>query len=350
MKSAISFVVLVALVVGCGGPKTPKMPKPPAPPPAAPKRVERPIDPRLRSAAEAELAAAFQSSDAFLGANAVESTQKTLGIEGKDRILAALNDRRVPVQFAGAVAAGTLRLEEAHGRLRQLATESRDGRVRAGSIFALHRLGDHQFSRELEKLATDQDPRVRGNTVLVLGLLGEPSAMNILSTMRELNPAVQLQILEAKYRLGDKDAKEQLVAGTVSSAPDDQIISLLALAGTRDPSVAPVLRSKLTSDYPEVSLAAARALGMIGSDDGMGVALKFVDNRDKLDPRENPNNEKVMDPGARRRAMAALALGEIGRTDAQPQLEKLLRDPDANVRLAAATAILQLRPAFDPNR
>ena len=68
------------------------------------------------------------------------------------------------------------------------------------------------------------------------------------------------------------------------------------------------------------------ALGMIGSDAGMGVALKAVDSRD-----------------ARQRGMAALALGDIGRTDAQPALERLLKDKDPAVRLAAATAVLQLR-------
>ena len=41
--------------------------------------------------------------------------------------------------------------------------------------------------------------------------------------------------------------------------------------------------------------------------------------------------------------MAALALGAIGRTDAQPLLAPLLANPDQSVRLAAATAILELK-------
>jgi HEAT repeat protein len=43
--------------------------------------------------------------------------------------------------------------------------------------------------------------------------------------------------------------------------------------------------------------------------------------------------------------MAALALGDIGRSDAQDELKSLLKDRDPGVRLAAATAVLQLKAA-----
>jgi hypothetical protein len=36
-------------------------------------------------------------------------------------------------------------------------------------------------------------------------------------------------------------------------------------------------------------------------------------------------------------------MGAIGRTDAQPTLAQLMRDPDQDVRIAAATALLQLK-------
>ena len=77
---------------------------------------------------------------------------------------------------------------------------------------------------------------------------------------------------------------------------------------------------------------AARALGMLGSDDGYGVALLGA---------------KATDPerGPRQRHLAALAFGAIGRTDAQDVLATLLKDPIPDVRLAAASAILQLKNA-----
>ena len=40
--------------------------------------------------------------------------------------------------------------------------------------------------------------------------------------------------------------------------------------------------------------------------------------------------------------LAALALGDIGRNDAQGTLAQLLKDQNQDVRIAAATAILEL--------
>jgi HEAT repeat protein len=106
---------------------------------------------------------------------------------------------------------------------------------------------------------------------------------------------------------------------------DDQMVGLLALAGPRDPSIKEHVRQGLTSDYPEVALVAARALGMLGSDDGYRIVLKRAKAGD-----------------ARQRFLAALAFGAIGRTDSQDSLRILLKDKDSRVRVAAAASILQL--------
>jgi HEAT repeat protein len=98
----------------------------------------------------------------------------------------------------------------------------------------------------------------------------------------------------------------------------------LALAEPRDTRVLGNVESQLANDdYPEVGLVAARAAGMLGSDDGYGVALKGA---------------KSVDP--RQRFLAAMAFGDIGRADAQPILAKLLEDTDPDVRLASAEALL----------
>jgi HEAT repeat protein len=47
---------------------------------------------------------------------------------------------------------------------------------------------------------------------------------------------------------------------------------------------------------------------------------------------------------ARQRLLAAVAMGAIGRCDLQSPLKELLADPKPAVRIAAATAILQLKP------
>ncbi|MGN6505106.1 MAG: HEAT repeat domain-containing protein [Tepidisphaeraceae bacterium] len=321
----VSPLLFVVGLAGCSNQNSGAIPAPKLPPqPPAVRKM--PIDPSLQAAAEQELTRAFQSNDPVLRANSVEASQKTLGIKAADRIMLALNDPDGLVRFAGAMAAGAIKLQSAYSKLLAM-TQDENPNVQVAVRYALHRLGDYRLSHDFERFATDADAHVRANTVLALGLLGEPSALNILRYMRgDPDPAVRLQVAEAMYRLGDEKAREKLVAGTISSYPDDQIVSLLALAGTHDRSIIRSLHAQLTSEYEEVTLAAARACGMVGSDDGMAVALKGTSS---VDPRQ--------------RGMAALALGAIGRSDAQPQLSHLLHDADPAVRLAAATALLQLK-------
>jgi HEAT repeat protein len=132
------------------------------------------------------------------------------------------------------------------------------------------------------------------------------------------------------WRLGDEQGLAALVAGSVSKYPDDQVLCILALAAPRDTRVIEHIRGKLSDEpqnrgYVEIALAAARAMGELGSDEGYAVAARGA---------------RTVDP--RQKTLAALAFGAIGRTDAQPYLAPLLRDPDPSVRLAAATAILEL--------
>jgi HEAT repeat protein len=139
-------------------------------------------------------------------------------------------------------------------------------------------------------------------------------------------PSVRIQAAEALWRLGDQRGLDDLVADAISEYADDQIIALQALAEPGDQRVMQHIRAELTSDYPEVSLAAARGVGMLGSDEGWSVAVPAAASKD---PRQ--------------RSKAAMAMGAIGRSDLQPYLKNLLGDSEATVRIAAATAILQLR-------
>jgi HEAT repeat protein len=247
--------------------------------------------------------------------------------EAPPHITRGLDDPQPVVRFAAAMAAGELRQADVHDRLRQLALEDKDAGVQIAARFALHRLGDTSLSRDLERTARSASPRTRADTALVLGLLGERSALNVLRAMRnDPDVAVRLQVAEAMWRLGDEDAIEPLVGGTVSQFPDDQMTALMGLAAAGDRRVIEHLRGALTSDYDAISLVAARGMGRLGSDEGYGVALRGAKSKDE-----------------KQRLLAALAFGAIGRPDAQDELATLLRDPDANVRLAAASAMLQLK-------
>ena len=299
----------------------PKPPEPPAVPPARPEA----IDSQMQASAREQIEAASQSNDPVLRANAIEAAQNSLGQQAAPIILRGLTDHEPVVRFAAAMAAGQLQLRDAYQPALRLVNDP-DKHVQIGARFVLHRLGNTQFSHDLEKLSRDPDPHVRGDCAVALGLLGEKSATKILVPMiNDPEAIVRLQAAEALWRLGDEHGLSVLATGTVSRFPDDQIVAVLGLAGPKDKRIAEHVRGKLTSEWDEVALAAARSMGELGSDEGYGVALKGAQS-----------------PDPRQKVLAALAFGAIGRSDAQRTLGKLLQDGDANVRLAAATGLLEL--------
>lgn len=327
MKITIG-ALLAILVAGCAShPKyDPKFPEPPPPVAAAPKYSPRPIDEKLRAKAIAELMSETTSPDPFLRSNAIEALSDVDPSDAANAVLMGLHDPDAPVRFAAAMAAGQMKLVDAYDPLRAMANDP-NLRVEAGVRFAMHRLGDTRLSHDLEKLMAAPDPHVRATVAMVLGLLKEPSATKMLLTLlSDPNAAVRLEAAEALWRLGNERGLTYLVAYSISAYPDDQMVALQALAEPGDQRVIQHIRGELTNDYIEVSLAAARAMGMLGSDEGWNVAVPAADSKD---PRQ--------------RSLAALAMGAIGRSDLQGHLADLLKDPEAAVRISAATGILQLR-------
>lgn len=324
-----------AIATGCAGPKPTDPPrgyssfKAPKMPPV-PAYVPTPIDPQLQAKALDEITAASRSSDEVMRAQSLEALSRSHDSNPDDRIAKGLADPAWIVRFAAAICAGDLKVRSAYKPLLAAAYDA-DPNVRVAVRYALHRLGDSKLTKDLETLSQNPDPRVRGNVALVIGLLGEPTGVRVVRPLMA-DPAftVRIQAAEALWRLGDEQGLKNLVAGSISPYPDDVIVSILALAAPRDQRVKENVIGKLAEDkdgkqYVELQLAAARAVGMLGGDDGYGVATKAI-----------------VSPDARQRSLAALALGEIGRPDAQDELAKALTDPTPEVRLSAAVALRQI--------
>lgn len=314
---------LCILLPGCAGPTTP---------PPDPDRVEplapRQVTPSLRDAARDELVKFLTATDEVLRTNAIEGVRETMGSGGRDAFLHALKDPSPMVRFAACMAVGEVRLAEARPLLYPLLND-KNAHVHIGAAYALHRLGDTRHSAALEYAIASGDPKVRGNACVALGRLGEKSAVKLLQNLlRDGRPEIRVQAAEAMWRLGDERALETLVALALQNKrPDLQAVAYLALAAPRNPIVIEHVRAGLLPDNAMgVRLVTARAMGMIGSDEGYALAVEGARSND-----------------ARERALAALALGAIARPDAQDHLAGLLKDKDPATRVAAATAILQLR-------
>jgi HEAT repeat protein len=323
---SVAMAALVASLAGCatkGDANTVPLPTPP--PEAPPARIEA-IDPTLTQVATRELLSDANADDPVLRSNSIEAISKALPDEAMPIILKALNDPEPEVRFAAAMAAGELRIKSLHQPLLILRGDS-DARVVVSSLFALHRIGDTRYSHDLEKYARDSDQYVRADVAMAIGLLGEPSGVVVVAAMQtDYAPTVRLQADAAMWQLGDMRGLTALVGDCVSQYPDDQIIGVLGLAAPRDQRVIQHVRTMLTADYLEVQLAAARAMGELGSDEGYQIAALATTSKD---PRQ--------------RFLAAMALGAIGRSDAQSRLRPLLSDEATSVRIGAALAVLQLK-------
>lgn len=295
------------------------------PPPPPVKQVV--VDETLRQAARQELLKDAASGDPLARSQSIEALGRVMPQEGRSAIIRALSDSEAQPRKAAVLAVGSRQFAEAHGKLLTMVHDA-DPNVQVAVRYALHRLGDTRYSHDLEAFARDPRDRVRGDVAMVLGMLHEPSATRILYPMQQdRNAAVRQQVSEALYQLGEKIGLDDLIAGTISGYPDDQMIALAALAERGDRRVAQHIRGALTADYPEVRLVAARALGTLGYDDGYTVAALSINSSD---PRQ--------------RALAALAFGAIGRADAQSLVGPLLNDANQYVRIAAAMAVLSLKP------
>lgn len=325
----VQCVLLATLATGCGGNgQNPGMVKVinssrhvPVPPP----RRDVPIDPDLQAKAMKVITGLLEHNDPLTRVHAVEALRLS-GAKGHEpQILARLDDPSPRVRAAAAMAAGELGIVEARDLLAELAGLE-DDLVQIAARFALHRLGDARLSQELVDFAGSNHANVRAQTALVLGMLGEKSALPVLRPMQaDPEAVVRLQAAEAMWRLGDERGLQALLGASYSRFADDRLIVIPAIAAPRDARVMEHLRAHLTDDYVEVQLVAARAMGMLGSDAGYTIAT---------------NEAGSADP--RRRQLAAFALGAIGRPDSQDVLANLLVDPDTDVRLAGAAAIVQM--------
>jgi HEAT repeat protein len=333
--STLFVSTLTITLLGCGGgdkgeDKNRPFIAPPAPKeaPKAPPKQNVAVDKSLAMIARQEVKDALRSSDPLVRSQGLECLRGMNDADAAQQIVHALNDREAGVRFGAAMMAGELKVQQARPVLERMVKET-DPNVAVAVRYGLHKLGNTKHTHDLEEYAVSTDPRVRRNVALVLGSLGEKSAVDkVLNVLRaDPDPLVRQQALEAMWRLGDEKAIKPLVALTVSSYSDDRIIGLLALAGPKRQNVREHVRGLLAGDdiHVEVSLVAARAMGMLGSDEGYVIAK---------------TGARSQDP--QHRFLAAMAFGAIGRPDAQDDLRKLLSDPEPNVQLAAAAAILQL--------
>jgi HEAT repeat protein len=264
---------------------------------------------------------------------------------------AALRDAKALVRLSGALAAGDTVYRGAQGRLGRMAAEKSvepDRRVLCGVIYALHRLGDDRYTPALKELLFDEEPEVRAYAAMVMGRMGEPSAVVPLKTLlaQEQSPAVRVQVHESLALLGVGRSIVLLEGYTARGYfLDLRLAAIPALARARSKNALRVFRNLVVHGRsPRARVAAAGAMALLGVVDDEAYELCFAAARQPRVMMEQAHGGGAVADGeaASLRELAAIALGRMGRPAAATVLEPLLGSPHGGVRVAAAMGILKL--------
>lgn len=295
----------------------------------------------IRERALSLIQEASKNPDAQVRANAAE-VAGFVPARLRAVIEAALDDPNEAVRTVGLMVIGRGKVADLTDRARTFATAA-SPYVRSAALFALAKNGrEADISPLSDLLINDVSPRVRAHVAVILGELGNKSAMPLLrAAAAKAGDAasvpqaklLELQIAEAMVKLGEEEQRQTIRAALYPSTPEELEATALAvqiIGLTKDKAAAKQLmsldnyRDRQGRPYPaEVRLAIAGALAAMGDPRGVGLADEFA-----------------KDPNAAIRAQAAFVYGEGG-TAYWPQLDALMNDPDGPVRVAAAGGVLK---------
>ncbi len=286
--------------------------------------------PNLRPKAIEQIIASARSSDPFLRANAIEAAQ-TLPDRVRPLTQLGLTDQHPAVRFAALMTLGKVKLNDLANAARPL-LEDENPSVRAAAIYALRRTGARVDLTPLSAMLASQDPALRGNAAMVVGLLGDPGAIPMLKETAQVpipranaaqDAIIRLQVAEAIVTLGDASMLDAIRAGAYSQFDEVRVLAVTLMGQLGDRRFEKAVGTMLENPPVELQLAAAGALARFGHADGLPV----------IEVAAGSQIDAV-------RAQAAMTLGLFPISQAAPTLAKLLDDPVEQVRLAAAAAVV----------
>ena len=276
---------------------------------------------------------ASHSEDPFLRANAIEAVQPA-----RRRLIPivqlALDDPHPAVRFAALAAIGKQTLIELSPQIERLLTDDSLS-VQAAAMFALHRCSQPVDISPMATMLASNDPSLRGNVALLLGLMNDPSAVPMLRELAQTpmpraaavqDAIVRSQIAEALVRLGDETALSAIRAAAYSQFDEVRVLAVSVMGQLGDRRMERAFVEMLTSPPIELQLAAAATLAQFGHfDEGFELVLTACDS-----------------PIVTVRSQAVLALVHYPDPRAREKVAILLDDPQEIVRVAAAAAALRI--------
>lgn len=256
-------------------------------------------------------------------------------------------DENRGVRFIATMSVGDAGLEGLAALIEPLVMDPSDS-VRASAIYALDALGQPVDPSPLGGMVFSNSPEIRGNAYLVLGLMGNSSAIQVIKSnlgkgMRLENAMrvrlTELQAAEALVRLGDEDSIEPIRAALFTPVEQGELTVLacdmlgrLGDEQARSMLFRLIVASGNQARPPEIQMAAAAALFRLGPPLPEQLSVVVLSQIKARDPR--------------RRLQAAAILGIVPGSEALAALESLLVDVEPMVRTAAAGSILSRRDSW----
>lgn len=270
-------------------------------------------------------------------ANAIEVVTDTRQLRLMPVVRRLLRDEAAPVRFNAALAVADLRHFPAKSDVKQLMEERKENEnIRIAAAYALYKLGSSESLSLIGEAITNKDQIVRANAALLLGKIGDKSALKLLYWVlrdKDSDDRVRFNAAEAIAMLGDEQIYQKLWAMLISAYADDRVMGVRAMGALRTRQAKNALITMLDDNVLDVRLAAAEQLGKLKDPVGEAEVLKVL-TKNLTASMDREDRERV-------KVLTALAIGEIG-TDALTKfLPQLLRDESKNVRLAAAKAVFR---------
>ena len=290
------------------------------------------------------LLAAGRSEWPQFRANALEALSSDVQLLRGELVTGLLDENR-GVRFVALMCLYRARLWELAPLVEPLLDDPSDS-VRAAAMLVLDASGRRIDPTPLAAMATSGNPEVRANAYVVLGLLGNPSAANLIRASlgdslglvtQDRIRIVDLQAAAALVRLGDAQEIEPLRAALFSPVEQSELTALAiqTLVELKDKGSMGMLVRLVEAPGdqqrpPEIRLSAASAVAHLGMPEP-GPLLRLASEYLTFD-----------DPLVR--AQVAMLLGDVSDATALQELSMMMRDRSPIVQLAAAGGVLKLLP------
>lgn len=286
----------------------------------------------------------------FLRANAIEAMQ-VMPARALPLCQKGFSDPAPVVRYTSLVTAGKLKLRSLVGAIRPL-VKDKDPSVRAAALYSLHTLGAEINISPMAGLLRHEDPRVRANVALLLGLLGDASASEMLKSAAAAPmpkaSAVQaavtrIQIAEAIAKLGDNTVLNALRAGAYSPYGEVRVVAINAMGEIKDQRMKAALRERMAN--PDLQVKETEDPAVREQAELMSLSVKLA-AAGALARMNDPIGKQVVLDGLKNpfpslRAQAAHALIHFNGPDTMDALQQMLNDESMQVRVTAAAGILQ---------